>query len=77
VDEPAHGQSNFWLNAVLCENEQARNALLDEQNKSGIMCRPIWQLMHRLPMFSESLRGSLEVSEDIEARLVNVPSSPV
>ena len=77
VDEPAHGQSNFWLNAVLCEDKQARNALLDEQNKSGIMCRPIWQLMHRLPMFSEYLRGSLEVSEDIEARLVNIPSSPI
>ena len=77
VDEPAHGQSNFWLNAVLCEDKQARNALLDEQNKSGIMCRPIWQLMHRLPMFSGSLRGDLSVSEDIETRLVNVPSSPI
>tara|TARA_R110002020_G_scaffold183864_5_gene380386 strand:+ start:2446 stop:3591 length:1146 start_codon:yes stop_codon:yes gene_type:complete len=76
VDEPAHGKSNFWLNAVLCEDRKARDALLEEQNKSGIMCRPIWQLMHRLPMFTESHRGDLSVSEDIETRLVNLPSSP-
>lgn len=77
VDEPAHGQSNFWLNAILCEDRRARNELLETQNAAGIMCRPIWQLMHRLPMFSNSPRGTLTVSEDIEARLVNIPSSPI
>lgn len=77
VDEPAHGQSNFWLNAILCEDKQARNELLESQNAAGIMCRPIWQLMHRLPMFATSPRGPLTVSEDIEARLVNIPSSPI
>ena len=77
VDEPAHGQSNFWLNAILCEDKQARNELLESQNAAGIMCRPIWQLMHRLPMFAASPRGPLTVSEDIEARLVNIPSSPI
>lgn len=77
IDEPGHGRSNFWLNAILCEDKSARNALLEEQNGSGIMCRPIWQLMHRLPMFSQCLRGRLSVSEDIESRLVNLPSSPV
>lgn len=77
VCEPNHGKSNFWLNAILCEDQGARNALLEEQNKAGIMCRPIWQLMHRLPMFKPCIRDNLEVSEDIEARLVNLPSSPV
>ncbi|NWO02290.1 MAG: LegC family aminotransferase [Idiomarinaceae bacterium] len=77
IDEPEHGRSNFWLNAILCSDKSARNALLEEQNSSGIMCRPVWQLMHRLPMFEQCLRGDLEVSEDIEARLVNVPSSPI
>lgn len=77
VDEPNHGKSNFWLNAILCEDKKARDELLVHQNAVGIMCRPIWQLMHRLPMFKDCPRGSLKVSEDIEARLVNVPSSPV
>jgi len=77
VDEPSHGKSNFWLNAVLCEDKTARNELLETQNAAGIMCRPIWQLMHRLPMFTDCLTGPLPVSEDIESRLVNLPSSPI
>lgn len=77
IDEPRHSHSNFWLNAILCEDKSARNALLEAQNKAGIMCRPIWLLMHRLPMFNECLKGDLGVSKDIEARLVNLPSSPV
>jgi len=77
VDEPAHGESNFWLNAILCEDKQARIELLESQNATGIMCRPIWHLMHRLPMFANSPCGPLTVSEDIEARLVNIPSSPI
>ncbi|PHS64005.1 MAG: aminotransferase DegT [Alcanivorax sp.] len=76
VDEPAHGKSNFWLNAILCEDKQSRDELLEYQNAAGIMCRPIWQLMHRLPMFQSCIRDSLKVSEDIEARLINLPSSP-
>lgn len=77
VDEPEHGQSNFWLNAIICEDRQARNELLESQNAAGIMCRPIWQLMHRLPMFADSPRGAIIISEEIEARLVNIPSSPI
>lgn len=77
IDEPSHGRSNFWLNAILCEDKNARNALLEEQNSSGIMCRPIWQLMHRLPMFENCLKGNLPISEYVESRLVNLPSSPI
>ena len=41
------------------------------------MTRPIWQLMHRLPIFQNALRGDLSVSEWIETHLINIPSSPV
>ncbi|MGX5913505.1 LegC family aminotransferase [Aliidiomarina sp. Khilg15.8] len=77
VDEPGHGHSNFWLNAVLCESKTARNELLETQNKAGVMCRPVWQLMHRLPMFESCIKSNLNVAEDIEGRLVNLPSTPV
>lgn len=77
VDEPGHGRSNFWLNAILCEDKSERDAILDEQNSAGIMCRPIWKLMHKLPMFERCLRDDLAVSEEVEARLVNLPSSPI
>lgn len=76
VKEPDYAQSNYWLNAVLCRDLDSRNALLKQTNAAGVMTRPVWQLMHRLPMFADALRGDLTNSEWAEARLVNLPSSP-
>ena len=76
-DEPAGAKSNFWLNTVLCTDLAARDEFIKGTNSLGIMTRPIWQLMHRLPMFQNAQRGSLENSEWFEARAVNIPSSPV
>ena len=44
-------------------------------NNAGIMTRPVWQLMHTLPMFEDSLRGCLDTSIYLADRLVNIPSS--
>lgn len=77
VKEPDYAQSNYWLNAVLCPGLDSRDALLKQTNAAGVMTRPVWQLMHRLPMFADALRGDLTQSEIAEARLVNLPSSPV
>lgn len=76
VTEPEYAQSNYWLNAIICPNADSRNLLLKETNEQGVMTRPIWQLMHRLPMFRHALKGDLKVSEWIEAHLINLPSSP-
>ena len=76
VKEPNYAQSNYWLNAVLCPDLDSRNALLKQTNAAGVMTRPVWQLMQRLPMFADALRGDLTNSEWAEARLVNLPSSP-
>lgn len=77
VSEPSYAKSNYWLNAVLCPDVESRDELLTYTNNSGVMTRPIWKLMHRLPMFSNALRGDLSQSERIEAHLVNLPSTPV
>ncbi|WP_171753548.1 LegC family aminotransferase [Vibrio sp. 99-8-1] len=77
VVEPEYAQSNYWLNAILCPDAESRNLLLEQTNNAGVMTRPIWQLMHRLPMFSGAMRGDLTHSEYIEAHLINLPSSPV
>ena len=77
VEEPDYAQSNYWLNAVVCPNSEARDSLLKTTNDAGVMTRPVWQLMHRLPMFSNALCGDLTNSEWAEARLVNLPSSPI
>ncbi|OLQ86147.1 aminotransferase DegT [Vibrio panuliri] len=77
VTEPSYAQSNYWLNAVICPDSEMRDALLSGTNDAGVMTRPIWKLMHRLPMFANAPRGDLTQSEFIEAHLVNLPSSPV
>ncbi|HSV68514.1 MAG TPA: LegC family aminotransferase [Methylibium sp.] len=78
VDEPPHTRSNFWLVAVLLPEADAalRDALLERLNAEGLMSRPVWRLMQHLPMYANAPRAPLPVAESIEARLVNLPSSP-
>ena len=77
VVEPEYARSNYWLNAIICPDAVSRETLIKETNANGVMTRPIWKLMHRLPMFENAKRGNLSVSEWIESCLVNIPSSPV
>jgi aminotransferase in exopolysaccharide biosynthesis len=77
IVEPDYAKSNYWLNAILCPDKESRDVLLKETNSAGVMTRPIWQLMHRLPMFERALRGDLTHSEYIESHLINLPSSPI
>lgn len=75
VSEPEGCRSNYWLNAVVCRDQAARDALLEHTNANGVMTRPIWRLMNRLPMYGHSICGPLETAEWLEARVVNLPSS--
>lgn len=77
VEEPSYAKSNYWLNAIICPNAASRENLIQQTNANGVMTRPIWKLMHRLPMFERAKRGDLSTSEFIESRLVNIPSSPI
>ncbi len=75
--EPDYAKSNYWLNSIICPNKKFRNNLLDKTNAEGVMTRPIWTLLHRLPMFKDAIRDDLSASKEIEACLVNLPSSPI
>jgi perosamine synthetase len=76
--EPADARSNYWLNALVLDAASAdcRDQLLDVLNAQGIMARPVWTLMHRLPMYQSCPRMPLDTAEDLERRLINIPSSP-
>ena len=73
--EPKHCKSNYWLNAILLNSDQQRDKFLEETNSNGIMTRPIWTLMHKLPMFENSQYDDLENSNWLFERIVNIPSS--
>lgn len=73
--EPADTISNYWLCAVLLPSKEAQLAFLTATNDAGVMTRPIWELMNRLPMFSTAECGDLSNSEFLADRIVNIPSS--
>lgn len=72
--EPVDCRSNYWLNAVICEDRTMRDALLAATNGRGVMTRPIWSLMTRLAMYRDADRGDLSMSAWLEDRVVNIPS---
>jgi dTDP-4-amino-4,6-dideoxygalactose transaminase len=70
-------KSNYWLNSIIFRNKQQRNAFLKETNLQGVMTRPIWTLMNKLPMFEDAECGDLLNAEWLEERVVNIPSSVI
>jgi aminotransferase in exopolysaccharide biosynthesis len=75
VPEPQGARSNYWLNALRLSDRQTRDAFLAATNEAGVMTRPLWTPMHRLPMYASGLRDPLPVTEALADTLVNVPSS--
>lgn len=77
VVEPAGCSSNYWLQTLMLDESHAdqRDAVLTATNDAGLMTRPVWTLMHRLPMYSKAPKAPLPVAESLERRLINIPSS--
>jgi perosamine synthetase len=77
VTEPHEARSNYWLNAIVLPDQEARNEFLRVTNESGVMTRPIWRLLNTLPMYRECGTDGLPNSRWLEERVVNIPSSVV
>ena len=75
ITEPENSTSNYWLNAILLDSRKERDEFLEYTNKHGIMTRPVWELMNRLPMFKDAQCEDLSNAEWIADRLVNISSS--
>lgn len=75
IREPKDSRSNYWLNAILLDSLEEREEFLEFTNTNGVQTRPIWKLMHKLPPYKTYERASLPVSEMLESRIVNIPSS--
>ncbi|MGN1158457.1 MAG: DegT/DnrJ/EryC1/StrS family aminotransferase [Agathobacter sp.] len=72
---PEDTRSNYWLNAVLLPNREEQQAFLQYTNDNGVMTRPIWELMNRLPMFENCETDHLTNTRMFADRMVNIPSS--
>ena len=73
--EPENCKSNYWLNCLILKDKRQRDQFLQETNANGIMTRPTWTLMNKLPMYREAECYDLKNSEWLEDRIVNIPSS--
>ena len=82
VTQPAGCRSNHWLVTLRFmavdqwDAERQRLQLLEAAHAAGLLLRPVWNLLHQLPMYVDCPRGALPVAEDQAPRLVSLPSSP-
>ncbi len=77
MEEPAHCQSNYWLQTLVLvsNNADQRDILLQATNDAGFMTRPAWILMHDLAPFRGCPRMDLAGAQSLVQRLINIPSS--
>ena len=68
-------RSNYWLNVLLLKDRTAQQEFLEYTNDHGVMTRPVWELMNRLPMFSQCETDGLKNTQWLADRIVNIPSS--
>jgi perosamine synthetase len=78
LTEPDDCRSNYWLNTLVLDPDEAgaHEAVLELLNDSNYMSRPLWTLMHRLPMYTGCPRAHVHVAEGLASRVINIPSSP-
>lgn len=75
--EPSDCLSNYWLQTLFLKepNIAERDALLGHLNSLGIVARPVWNLLHELPMYLRNPKSPTPVSELIRDSCINLPSS--
>lgn len=75
VSEMEGSKANYWLNCVVLNGIEERNAFLEATNGAAVMTRPIWKLTNKLDIYKHCQCGDLSNSLWLEDRIVNIPSS--
>ena len=77
LPSPPGTQSNYWLVTLIADhaNESWLNTTLQALQDAGLMCRPVWQPLHLLPMYHQHPRSDLSVTELLAQRIISLPSS--
>ena len=81
LDKSFNIKNNWLINLRYLDEDKKianikKNDLLVKSNSQGIYLRPVWRLLHKLPMYKNNPKGDLHFSEDQESRIVSLPSSP-
>ena len=82
IKEQKNTICNYWLVTLSLNFKSSnnvdllKNRILSMAHEKGLLLRPLWKPLNQLPMYRSSPKGVLNISEDIEKRLINLPSSP-
>lgn len=78
LTEPDQCVSNYWLNTIILDpaHAEAQETVLGVLNDADYMSRPLWTLMHRLPMYAACPRADVTIAEGLAQTVINLPSSP-
>lgn len=74
---PKDNQWNYWLMSLELKDKKERDTFLEQSNAAGVMTRPIWKLLYKLPMYKTCQRDEQRNAEWLEDRIVNIPSSAI
>ena len=74
LPEPVGTTSNYWLVTALCDDKNIENTL-QQLHDAKLLCRPIWQPLHSLPMYTHHPRSDLSLTDTLARKLINLPSS--
>ena len=76
-EEVPDTKANYWLNTIVLNkaHQGMRDRILEETNAAGVMTRPVWQLLNRMPMYSSSPSMPLSGATELEKSIINIPSS--
>jgi perosamine synthetase len=74
---PNNCSSNYWLQTIILDeaNLTLRDEILAILNDAGLMSRPAWKAIHKLQPFEDCPRMDMEITESLEKRIINLPSS--
>jgi len=75
--EPEYATSNYWLNAIFLRDRKEKDEFLEFSHENGVLCRPAWVLMNKLPMYKNCFSYKLKNANKIEDKLVNIPSGVI
>lgn len=71
---PSWGESNNWLCGLLFDARDSRDAARRLLSNAGYECRPFWAPLHGMPMYADTPRASLVVTEHLSACGLTLPS---
>ncbi len=71
-------RSNYWLQALILDKKFSiyRDTAIQFSHQLGWNSRPVWKLLHKLKPYQASQAMELAVAEELEGRIINLPSSP-